>query len=411
MKILILSTSERAGGAAIAANRLMHALRKAGHDAKMLVRDKQTDDRNVVSVNSNWLKQQLNFIRFAYERWVIFVHNRFSRKHLFAVSIANTGVNISRHPLVKAADVIHLHWVNQGFLSLKNIRQLINTGKPIVWTMHDMWAFTGTCHYADTCRQYETQCNDCLLLKNGIIRTFIKKGQTISRIANFVGSSQWIANQAKASALLRNAAITNIPIPVATDIFMPFDKAVARAKFNLPQNKKIVLFAAAKLSDIRKGIAYFVEACCGLTPQACGKQIEVLILGGKLDNEMLHKIPLKTHISGYLHETADIAAAYAASDVFVIPSLEDNLPNTIMEAMACGTPCVGFDTGGIPEMIDHKINGYLAEYKSAKDLAEGILWCLENYDTLTVEALKKVERCYSEEVVAGQYIELYNKLI
>jgi hypothetical protein len=116
MKILILSTSERTGGAAVAANRLMHALNKSGQEAKMLVRDKQTDDPNVVSINTNWWKKKINFVRFAYERWVIFLNNRFSRKNLFAVSIANTGTDISDHPLVKEADIIHLHWINQGFL-------------------------------------------------------------------------------------------------------------------------------------------------------------------------------------------------------------------------------------------------------------------------------------------------------
>jgi glycosyltransferase involved in cell wall biosynthesis len=411
MNILILNTSERTGGAAIAANRLMHALNKAGHEVKMLVRDKQTNDANVVSINTSWFKKKLNFIRFAYERWVIFIHNGFNRKELFTVSIANTGTNISKHPLVQEADIIHLHWINQGFLSLKNIRQLMQTGNPIVWTMHDMWACTGGCHYAGECKKNETECGSCSLLKSSakhdLSHKTWKKKRFLAKGIHFVGCSRWIANCAKESALLRTTAITSIPNPIDVELFKPQDKMVVRQKFNLPANKKLILFAAAKLSDWRKGISYFVEACGCLQSQPHAGQPEVVLMGGQIDEQLLCQIPLKTHHLGYLHTPADIVAAYAACDVFVTASLSDNLPNTIMEAMACGTPCVGFDVGGIPEMIDHKQNGYVAEYKSAEDLADGIAWCLDNSDNSATQARRKVTACYAEDVVAKQYENLY----
>jgi glycosyltransferase involved in cell wall biosynthesis len=417
MKILILSTFERTGGAAVAANRLMKALRKEGHDAKMLVCNKQTDDLNVLTLNTSWWKKQINFIRKAYERWVIFVHNRFSRKNLWSVSIANTGTDISRHPLVKEADIIHLHWINQGFLSLPDIKELVNSGKPIVWTLHDLWAGTGICHYPGNCIKHETACKHCEMLSGYFLldlsqHVFIKKQKTNLHLITYVGCSRWIAEKAKQSALLKNAEINSIPNPIDTKTFCPQDKLSIRKRLGLPPDKKLILFSAAKISDIRKGGSYFVNACnlIGETNSEWKNKTEIVLMGGG-NETFFSRINLKVNPLRYVSGDKDIAAIYAAVDLFVIPSLEDNLPNTIMEAMACGTPCAGFNIGGIPEMIDHKKNGYIAEYQNAADLANGISWCLENHINLTAAARNKVLECYSEDVIAQKYIELYSKLI
>ncbi|MDR0559605.1 MAG: glycosyltransferase family 4 protein [Prevotellaceae bacterium] len=424
MNILILSTFEKTGGAAIAANRLLQALNKAGHDAKMLVRDKQTDDPNVVSTNTSWGKRKLNFLRFVCERLVIFISNRFNRKDLFVVSLACTGANISKHPLVRNVDIIHIHWINQGFLSLKNIKQLINTGKPVVWTMHDFWACGGICHIvansatcpetAGACNRFTAKCGYCPFLqsrsKRDLSNRIFRQKQRLFNNSDirFVGCSRWVANMAKESALLRDASVINIPNPIDTETFKPYNKSEMRKKFRLPFDKKLLIFASAKVSDERKGILYLLEACKRLT----NNNIEVVIIGGKIDDSQLNDIPLKINKLGYLDVADDIASAYAACDVFVTPSLADNLPNTVMEAMACGIPCVGFNTGGIPEMIDHKENGYVAQYQNAEDLAHGICWTVfeTDYEQLSQNARKKVMDCYSETVVAQKYTELYKTL-
>ena len=147
MRVLIINTSEKTGGAAIAARRLMEALKNSGVQVQMLVRDRQTDAADVVELPPSWL----NMWRFIWERLVIWKANRFKRHNLFQVDLANTGTDITTLPEFKEADVIHLHWVNQGFLSLKDIRRIIDSGKPIVWTMHDQWPFTGICHYSGEC--------------------------------------------------------------------------------------------------------------------------------------------------------------------------------------------------------------------------------------------------------------------
>jgi glycosyltransferase involved in cell wall biosynthesis len=413
MKILILSTSERIGGAAVAANRLMRALNKSGQEAKMLVRDKQTDDPNVVSINTNWWKKKINCVRFAYERWVIFLNNRFSRKNLFAVSIANTGTDISRHPLMKEADIIHLHWINQGFLSLTDIRKLIESGKPVVWTMHDMWSFTGICHYTDICEQYKTECIWCpqqakYFFENLTKRTFSKKKKISLSGLTFVGCSSWITCLSKQSKLFNDVTAISIPNSIDTNIFNPVDKCEARKRLNLPVDKQLLLFVAAKLSDNRKGVTYLVKACHQLRQKKNVINTEIVLIG-KCSEELANQFPVPIIELGYISDNETMVLAYSCADLFMIPSLEDNLPNTIMEAMACGTPCVGFNTGGIPEMIDHKQNGYVAEYKNSEDLAAGIEWVLENTEKLRLSdaCVKKVKENYSETVVAEKYISLY----
>ena len=417
MKVILLNTSERTGGAAIAANRLMKALINNGIEAETLVLNKQTDDENVISIQSSFIKRQLARLKFLWERWIIFVLNRFNRKNLFKVSIANTGFDISKHPKVKDADIIHIHWINQGFLSLMSLNKLIRLNKPIVWTMHDLWAAAGICHYPGSCEKYKVKCCDCPMLVRGksndwACKIFNKKKALSLNQMHYVGCSRWIAEKAKSSNLLKNAHILSIPNPIDTNIFIPKDKNKTREKLQLPVDKRLLLFSAAKISDTRKGGIYFIEACrrMGEKYPELAQAVEIVWMG-KGDEAFFSAIKMTTHTLHYLSNEFELVDVYSSVDAFVIPSLEDNLPNTIMESMACGTPCVGFNTGGIPEMIDHQKNGYVAEYKSAEDLAKGIYWTLfeADYEQLSQNARQKTVDYYSEKVVAEQYIHLYQQ--
>ena len=415
MRVLIINTSERMGGAAIAANRLMDALRNNGIQAKMLVRDKQTDSMTVIGLR----KSLWRIWQFIWERVVIWKANRFKEHNLFEVDIANTGTDITSLPEFTQADVIHLHWINQGMLSLTDIRRIINSGKPIVWTMHDMWPFTGICHYAGTCEKYTSHCEHCPILYKGgkkdlSYQTFQKKEKTLkgSQI-RFVTCSQWLGRMAQQSYLLKSHSVTSIPNAINTNLFSPRDKSAIREKLHLPAEKKLLLFGSVKTTDKRKGIDYLVEACrilASTQPELC-KNLGIVILGKH--SEMYQSLfPFPIHSMGYVNNEKGLVDIYNAVDLYVTPSLQDNLPNTIMEAMACGIPCVGFNVGGIPEMIDHLHNGYVADYKSAKDLANGILWTLSEgeYQSLSEEARRKVTSSYSEATVAKRYIEVYNKI-
>jgi glycosyltransferase involved in cell wall biosynthesis len=316
------------------------------------------------------------------------------------------------HPLVKDADIIHIHWINQGFLSLQGIQKLINTGKPVFCTMHDMWFCTGICHHARECNYYQTQCHDCFYLnkmgKHDLsYRIFHKKKKIYqSGKITFITCSQWLKNRAEKSALFSGQRIFSVPNPIDTALFRPMDQLLCREKFHLPGDKKLILFGAVKISDERKGIHYLIKAVESLSLQPNTDNMELVIFG-KSNKDVSELFSLKVNYLNYLSNEQDIVALYNAADVYVSPSLDENLPNTIMEAMSCGTPCVGFRTGGIPEMIDHQKNGYVAAYEDAYDLEKGILWCLENYNSLSAESRKKVESCYSEAIVAKQYIKLY----
>ena len=415
MRILIINTSERIGGAAIAASRLMDALKNNGIKTKMLVRNKQTEQLTVIPLKNSWRR----IWQFAWERIVIWIANGFTRRNLFAVDIANTGTDITNlHEFVQA-DVIHLHWVNQGMLSLNDIDKILKSGKPVVWTMHDMWPFTGICHYSGTCRKYEEKCHNCELLlkphKKDLSYKIFKKKQKIFSDANitFVACSHWLEEMAKNSALIGTQDITSIPNAINTNMFMPRNKRQAKEKLNLPQDKKLLLFGSVKITDKRKGIDYLIEACKILTKSdpELSKKLGVVILGTHSE-QCTSLFPFPIYSMSYVKSEKDLVDIYNAVDIYVTPSLQDNLPNTIVEAMSCGIPCVGFQTGGIPQMIDHLHNGYVAEYQSASDLANGIKWVLTDgdYQTLSEEAHRKAVNTYSESVVANQYLQIYNKL-
>ena len=418
MRVLIINTSEKNGGAAVAANRLMEALNNNGEKAKMLVRDKSTSNISVVGLKGR-LWQRWHFL---WERWCIFFRLYFSREHLFAVDIANAGTDVTRLREFKEADVIHLHWVNQGMLSLRGIRRILASGKPVVWTMHDIWPATGICHLTLGCTRFKTGgCRYCKYLPGGGSQSDLankiwrrKKDMLQQHTMFFVACSRWLAGEAKASTLLKGQHIESIPNPIDTRVYRPTDRREARRQCSLPEDKRIILFVSQRATNPYKGMDYLSSACKKLIADhpEMKDEVCVAVLGGHAE-EVVDMLPFKAYPLGYVSDDREIVKVYNAADVFVLPSLSENLPNTIMEAMACGTPCVGFPTGGIPEMIDHLKNGYLTKEHSAKQLGEGIYTLLTTpaYESLSHEAVAKVNACYSESSVANQYGQLYAKLL
>lgn len=415
MRVLIVNTSERAGGAAVAAKRLMEALNNNGVKAKMLVRDKETEQITVVGLPHNWWQQW----HFLWERMVIYARERFSKRHLFEIDIANTGADITGLHEFKEADIIHLHWINQGMLSLAGIRKILDSGKPVVWTMHDIWPATAICHLTLGCRKFEDRCHHCRLLPGGgsdrdlSASVWNRKRRTLdNRSVAFVACSKWLASEARKSALLAGQQVTSIPNPIDTHVFCPGDRRQARLDNSLPQDRRIILFVSQRATNPLKGMDYLVEACNLLAashPEMRGNTA-VAILGGHAE-ELEGRLPFDTYPIGYVSDTRRIVQLYRAANLFVLPSLSENLPNTIMEAMACGVPCVGFKVGGIPEMIDHLRNGYVAADRDAADLAKGIRWALDEAepDSLAAEAQRKVQGSYSQASVSLRYIEVYNQ--
>ena len=264
MNVLIVNTSERTGGAAVAAGRLLEALINSGEKAKMLVRDKQTDSITVAEVPGR-MRARWNFL---WERWCIYNHLRFSKNHLFEIDIANCGTDITSLPEFKWADVVHLNWINQGMLSLRNIRKIVKSGKPVVWTMHDMWQATGICHYSEGCMSYKTGCSGCPLLPDrgsqyDLSNKIWRRKKALYAAGNicFVACSRWLESQARQSALLKGQRIVSIPNAIDGRVFFRRnDKAECRRETGLPEDKKVILFVSHRVTDCRKGMEYFIEA-------------------------------------------------------------------------------------------------------------------------------------------------------
>lgn len=391
MNILLVSTSERSGGGAIAARRLMTALNKNGVEAKMMVRDKQSDAVTIHSVG--------NKVPKLLERLAILPRCGFSRLRMWQADIANVGIDITQTQAFREANVIHLHWVCQGMLSLDGIARIMSSGKRVVWTLHDEWPFLGVCHYRGDCTEQE--CRHCPILCGSLpYNIYTRKREIYQRWQpTFVGCSQWITDQARRALPSQHVVHINNCIP--SDLFHPTDMQQARRSLSLPQDKRLLLFCSQKVTDERKGIKYLVEALRLILPSS-GKG--ALVIVGKNSEQ----IPLPDGIEAFRFDTVSeqmMPQLYNAADAFLTPSLQDNLPNTIAEAMSCGTPCIGFDIGGIPEMIDHQENGYVARYRDAADLAAGIRFVLSH--DLRAAAHAKAAAAYNETQVAQEYINIY----
>lgn len=414
MKILIVNTSELTGGAAVAAHRLAKALINSGIKTRMLVRQKQTNALYVAQTGS-WLSNQWNFVA---ERLTIFVHNLFSMENLFKVSIANTGLDITKTAEFQEADIIHLHWVNQGFLSLKTIRKILRSGKPVVWTMHDMWEATAICHHAYECRRYETECMECPFLrrpgrKDLSNSVFHKKQRVLEAAPNltFVTVSQWLAERAKASALTGCFHVEVIPNVISLSHFKIIERLDARTALDVSE-PYVIAFGAARIDDPIKGFGYLLEALRHLVQHHhfAAEKLRLLLFGNIRDASLLSKIPIPyTHL-GYVNDDDRLSLVYSAANITVSSSLYETFGQTLIEAMACGSIPVSFDGSGQADIIQHLQTGFLARRLDAQSLAEGMAWGL-NSDIDPQQLRRSVTRRYSESVVARRYQTLYEDIL
>lgn len=393
MRILTISTSERTGGGAIAASRLNDALCRNGMKARMLVRDKQTDAVTVAQVGNKWPKIA--------ERLDVLLHNGLDRKGMWLADTASWGVDVLNTQEYREADVVHLHWVNQGMLSLSALEKMAREGKPMVWTLHDEWPFLGVCHYRGACQ--ETDCRHCPIMRGGLPHRILERKRALLRQAHItlVGCSQWMTDRARKALPGVRVEYVNNCIPHS--IYHPIPQQLARRHWHLPQEARIVLFCSQKVTDERKGMRYLAEAL----GQMDSSRLHLVVVGR--DARSVASLCPGIAFTALGSVTPDeMPMVYAAADVFVTPSLEDNLPNTIAEAMSVGTPCVGFRTGGIPEMITHLTSGYVAEQCNAADLASGIGYVLCH--PLREAAARQAARDYNEGRVAERYISIYESL-
>ncbi|MCM1483515.1 MAG: glycosyltransferase [Muribaculaceae bacterium] len=413
LKVTLICHSDMLGGASVVTTRLMHALREEGVDARMLVYTKLTDDPYISVISSRGTRG----LKFMAERARIALSNGFSRRDLFKVSIANTGTRVDRHPWVREADVIVLSWINQGLMSLKGIGRLGALGKPVVWTMHDMWCLTGICHHAYECTGFKEQCGRCPLLhskrKNDLSHTVWKiKHRLYDRMPiTFVAVSRWMAERARHSSLLKDRDIRVIPnaFPIGSFYTTPRG-SVSTMRFNPDQN--IILMGAARLDDPIKGLDYAIDALNYMFenhPETARHSLAVFF-GHLRDRSALQRLRFPHLYLGTVSDPKLLRNIYASAKVVLSTSLYETLPGTLIEGQAAGCLPVTFGRGGQADIVTHLKDGYIAEYRDAESVARGIIWALSQRTDR--EALhESVRERFAASTVARRYTELFAELL
>ncbi|WP_462266672.1 glycosyltransferase [Mucilaginibacter sp.] len=419
LKVVHLNTYDGNGGAGRACLRLNRALLSQNINSKVIVHYKFGNNAAIGTFNRNALQKAWAAGLIVLERLLAKAYLKPGKRTPF--SFAWFGRSVIHHPDVKAADVIHLHWVNHSFMNPAHLAELTKLGKPVVWTFHDSNAFTGGCHVRYTCRHFEQQCGNCPLLKNESPndesnQIWQQKDQAYRQLPfTVIAPSTWMQQSVQAASLMRGKPLLQIPNTLETDVFAPGSQTDARQALGLPADKFIFLtgFMPSR-KDLHKGGAYLLESLHLLKAQLGSRAGEAeLVIFGNRDTENMPEFPFKTHFLGVINSDEKLAQCYNAADAFLIPSLEDNLPYTVMESLSCGTPVVAFTTGGISDMVQHEHNGYLAEYRSAGSFAAGMAWVWQHPSRAHVrqQARQTVMDKFSETVVAAQHIQRYQQLL
>ena len=406
MKILIVSTSDIRGGAAIAAYRLHEGLRSLGANSHMLVVNKQTDDERVIRPSK--FQRGMNFLYWqgekALNRWAL-------QKNKGVVPFSNGLFSFQLHKRIQELepDIINLHWVCDAFVSIQSLSQF---QVPVVWSMHDMWPITGGCHYDQGCEKYTQSCSKCPMLGPSSMldlskKVFNRKKRVYAnREITFVASSNWLGDSARRSTLARDQRVEVIHTGLDLSTFKPIDKLAAREILNLPRDKKIILFGSLHGEiDKRKGFVHIFPAL-----DAVKEMDAELVVFGQSRSFSWPDTALPIRYMGKMKDTHSLALLYAAADVLLFPSLQENFGNICMEALACGTPIVAFEIGGNPDMIVHKENGYLVPPFEADKLGEGLSWVLEDekrHMALSQEARRRAEILLDQNRMAGEYLDLF----
>lgn len=413
MKELILSTYDIEGGAAKDAFRLHKAMLKLGVDSKMLVQYKSSDEYSIISPGTR-IERIKAKSRTILDNLPLNFYKGY--KNLpWHISWVSSGIIKKIYKL--NPDIINLNWICNGLI---NIREISKLPCKVIWTIHDMWSFTGGCHYSGDCTRYLKKCGKCPQLgsnKELDLSRWVWNQKTrywMNLNLTVVSPSNWLANIAKKSTIFKNKRIEVIPYAIDTNIFKPISKLEARKILNLPINKKIVIFGSLDAtSDKRKGFYLLKPALNKIANSSANEDLELAIFGSSKPNNPVD-LGLKTHFFGILKDDISLATIYSAADVFLAPSIEDNLPNTILESLTCGTPVVAFNIGGNPDMIKHKTNGYLVKPFEVEDFVEGIKWVLENKENicnLSNNARRFALEKFSDIKIAEKYLKLYQEII
>jgi glycosyltransferase involved in cell wall biosynthesis len=419
MKIVHVNSNDQSGGAARAAYRLHKGLRQSGHDSRMLVAARSSNDPDVILFKKpmdrlSLVRRGLRQLRIARD-FQPYHSSRPAGLELFSDDRTAFGSTVLRQ--LPAVDVVNLHWIS-SFVDYSSFFGAVTATKPIVWTIHDMNPFTGGCHYDLGCRRFEQSCHRCPQigsqretdLAHGV---WHRKQRVFSQLSpsklHFVSPSHWLATEVKRSALLNRFSVSVIPNGVDTTEFAPRSKQCARELLGIPQNARVLLFVAETVDNQRKGFKTLIQAL-----ERCGNSIPDLVLlsmGQEVPQTTLRFPWLQV---GSVNNDRFLSMVYSAADLFAICSIQDNLPNTVLEAMACGVPVVGHAVGGIPDMVREGTTGTLVPVGDIDALSSEISALFANPERLSVmgaNARRIASEEYSLSLQAQRYAALYSELI
>lgn len=417
MKVLHISTYDTCGGAAKAAYRLHNGLKNIDTESQMLVQVKFSNDADVIATGSKIVKKFPKLRPYVDSLPKLFFRSSDKTKRT-PFSLQWFPNSIESRVAEVEPDIINLHWISGGFVNIETIAKF---KKPIVWTLHDMWAFTGGCHINQGCEHYKESCGNCPQMSpkyNLDLSSWVwqrKRKAWFNLNPTIVTPSYWLAQCAASSSLFKDWRIEVIHNGLDTELYKPYEQSLAREVLNLPQDKYLILFGANNaISDKNKGFHLLKAALENLSKSNWRERCEIVVFGASQPEKPID-IGFKTYYLGTIKNPTLLATVYSAVDVMVVPSIQESFGQTASESLACGTPVVAFNSTGLKDIVAHKQNGYLAKPFDVEDLAQGIAWVLEasnsdNYK-LNYHAREKVEREFTLEIQARRYLSLYENIL
>jgi len=420
---LHVSTYDAVGGAAMAAYRLHRGLKQLGVDSHMVVKKKHVSDDTVHSVATEYLDSLEEGVcagMKTIQEWYVDRQRTSISNTMFSISYP--GLDLTQLPLMSKIDVINLYWIT-GFQSVMSIHRLLNMGKPVIWTFHDMWPITGGCHYPSGCNGYMDSCSSCHQLLNDPLKLTElmladKKFLFTSRNFVAVAPSRWMARRIKESAVFRQCRVEVISNSVQTDVFEPGSKTEAKKAIGIDPDKKTILFGCQDLNEKRKGFQELVEAFKYCLAELDSKKsvnkgrLHLIALG--TSDRALTSLGIPVYSPGYVTGETEIATIYNSADIVVLPSLEDNAPNIILEAMSCGIPVVAFQAGGVSEFVEDGITGLVVPKANSKELSQAILSLLDDQNSrqrMGIKARSESVSRFSPKRQAEEYVNLYHDML
>ena len=403
MKILHINQSDISGGAAIAGYRLHQGLLAQGIDSKLLVGNVKTDDPHVAAVLRNpRIENQLNRISY--------------RLGLNYINLLSSFA-IPNHQFYQEADILNFHNLHTGYFNYLAIPKLTKS-KPAVFTLHDMWSFTGHCAYSYDCDKWKTGCGKCLYpdtypaikLDNTRLEWKLKNWVYSNSNITIVSPNRWLTEQAK-NSMLNRFPIHHIPNGIDTNSYQPLDKLLCKEILGISKYKKVLLFGAESLKDSRKGGDLLVKSL-QILPESLKSETIILTLGNGGES-ITSDLGMQVISLGYISSDRLKSLAFSAADLFIFPTRADNLPLVLQESMACGTPMVSFDIGGVSDLVRHNITGYLAKSEDTQDFSNSIVKLLEDdqlRQTMNENCRAIAISEYALELQAKRYVELYKNI-